>query len=158
MSPFVEMLLKLFCNYVENSSSVEELQHLLKELNKAKTALEALDEFLKQPPERSQKKGYLCQYGAEYRPQTFRVFSPEEQSKLSIECLGLLHELEKIGILTPKDRDLALLHVSLHEGSSLELDEFKRALQTLFGEKFSALENWWLQAWPFTESLIAKGH
>lgn len=157
MTPLLEMLLKLFCHYIKHSSSMDTLKDMLKELEKTTIAVNALDKLLKEDTARFALRGHLNHNG-QYTANAFRVYSTEEYDKLSTKCLGLLHELEKNGIITSKERDLVLLQVTLKDKPPLELEEFKRLLQATFKDKFSSIEHWWLQTWPFNELEHIKVH
>lgn len=164
MNSLIEMLTYLLNHYMENSRSINELkalfiqlahvQHEIEQLQAEKDSLEiaaTTSEIPIEPVSQVKKKQYLWQQIADPDSQAFRIYSQEECSRLSIECRGLLHDLEKTGILTPAERESALLKIMLAENKSFELDEFKHILCMLFEEKFSLIENLWVRNWPIKE-------
>lgn len=158
MTLLFETLIKLFSHYIQSSSTLNTLKKMLKELEKTQTAVAELDKLLAQEKHFDGHR-YLKHSSNQYMSNTIRIYSAEEHDKLSIECLGLLHDLEKTGIVSPKERDLLLLHITLgDEETRLELDHFKRMLRAFFNDKFTSIEHWWLQQWPFKELENIKGH
>ncbi len=55
----------------------------------------------------------------------FRIFCPQEEVKLDIECRNLLLSLEHSGILTPTTREIVIDRVMVVENKTITLDELK---------------------------------
>lgn len=55
----------------------------------------------------------------------FRIFSPQEEKKLDIECRDLLLFLEHSAILTPTTREIVIDRVMAVENEKITLDELK---------------------------------
>ncbi|GAB4361487.1 MAG: DUF494 family protein [Methylohalobius sp. ZOD2] len=66
---------------------------------------------------------------------TFRVYAPEEMSKLDKECRGLLLFLEQSGILNPSNRELVIDRAMALSRDDLTLDNLKWiVLMVLFSQ------------------------
>lgn len=55
----------------------------------------------------------------------FRIFCPQEQVKLDLECRNFLHFLEHSNIITPTTREIVIDRVMATENETLHLDELK---------------------------------
>jgi len=55
----------------------------------------------------------------------FRIFTPQEEIKLDLECRNLLLFLEHNGILTPTTREIVIDRAMAIENKALALDELK---------------------------------
>jgi Smg protein len=56
---------------------------------------------------------------------TFRIFSPQEEAKLDLNCRNLLLFLEHSGILTSGNRELVIDRAMALEEQDISLDELK---------------------------------
>lgn len=56
---------------------------------------------------------------------SLRIFSSEEQNRISVECRGFLIYVEQIGILDPIQRELVIDRIMALESSSVDLDQVK---------------------------------
>lgn len=66
---------------------------------------------------------------------TFRIYAPEELSKLDQECRGLLLFLEQSGILTPSNRELVIDRAMALSREELSLENLKWiVLMVLFSQ------------------------
>lgn len=55
----------------------------------------------------------------------FRIFCPEEEVKLDVECRNFLLSMEHSAILTPTTREIVIDRVMALENEKLSLDELK---------------------------------
>jgi len=55
----------------------------------------------------------------------FRIFCPQEETKLNLECRNFLLFLERTGILTPTIREIVIDRVMAIENETIALDELK---------------------------------
>lgn len=58
-------------------------------------------------------------------PQSFRIFSPLEITRLSPECRGFLIYIEQIGILDPVQRERVIDRIMALESAAVDLDQVK---------------------------------
>jgi Smg protein len=55
----------------------------------------------------------------------FRIFCPQEESKLDLECRNLLLFLEHSNILTPDTREIVIDRIMAVDNETISLDELK---------------------------------
>jgi Smg protein len=131
----LDVLMYLFENYMDEDTTMdvdpETLRHhlseagfLKSEINKAFTWLEDLAEM---------------QEHAGTRPamtsQAIRVFNPQEQAKLGVECRGFLLFLEQMGVLDSSSREVVIDRIMALESPDIDLDQVKWVvLMVLFNQ------------------------
>jgi Smg protein len=78
---------------------------------------------------------------------SIRVFSPEEEKKLDVECRGFLMFLEQMGVLNSVSRELVIDRIMALETPDIDLEQVKWVvLMVLFNqpgleEAFTWMEN-----------------
>ena len=126
----LDVLMYLFENYMDEDITLNEdtetLKHQLleagfisSEINKAFTWLEDLA---------------TQQANSDSRPphtsHSIRVFHPEEEKKLDVDCRGFLMFLEKIGVLNSASRELVIDRIIGLEWDEIYRDQVKRVVPT----------------------------
>ena len=145
-----DVLMYLFDNYLDDAGDTDPDQDALMveltqagfpsgEINKAFTWLEELSELREALP-----IGMV----AEARPTSQRVFSPEEQEKMPLECRGLLLRLEQQGVLDPASRELIIDRAMALEPEEVDAEQLRWVvLMVLFNRpgqehNHALLEEW----------------
>ena len=143
----LDVLMYLFENYMDDDISMNEDPETLKnqlleagflssEIKKAFTWLEDLA---------------TLQASSDARPahtsSSIRVFHPEEEKKLDIDCRGFLMFLEQMSVLNSSSRELVIDRIMALESDEIDLDQVKWVvLMVLFNqpgleEAFTWMEN-----------------
>jgi Smg protein len=143
----LDVLMYLFENYMDDDTAIEADPETLKiqlreagflntEINKAFTWLEDLA---------------IMQEGnsiaTTLATRSIRVFSPEEEKKLDVECRGFLMFLEQMGVLNNVSRELVIDRIMALETPDIDLEQVKWVvLMVLFNqpgleEAFTWMEN-----------------
>lgn len=143
----LDVLMYLFENYMDDDIAMNEDPEILKsqlmeagflgsEIKKAFTWLEDLA---------------TLQAGSDSRPahtsRSIRVFHPDEEKKLDIDCRGFLMFLEQMGVLNSDSRELVIDRIMALESDEIDLDQVKWVvLMVLFNqpgleEAFTWMEN-----------------
>jgi Smg protein len=143
----LDVLMYLFENYMDDDTAVEADPETLKiqlreagflnsEINKAFTWLEDLAIM---------QEGNTIATTLANR--SIRVFSPEEEKKLDVECRGFLMFLEQMGVLNGVSRELVIDRIMALETPDIDLEQVKWVvLMVLFNqpgleEAFTWMEN-----------------
>jgi Smg protein len=143
----LDVLMYLFENYMDDDTAIDADPETLKiqlreagflntEINKAFTWLEDLA---------------IMQEGnsiaTTLATRSIRVFSPEEEKKLDVECRGFLMFLEQMGVLNSVSRELVIDRIMALETPDIDLEQVKWVvLMVLFNqpgleEAFTWMEN-----------------
>jgi Smg protein len=143
----LDVLMYLFENYMDDDIAINTDPETLKnqlleagflgsEINKAFTWLEDLA---------------TLQASSDARPahtsRSIRVFHPEEEKKLDVDCRGFLMFLEQMGVLNSASRELVIDRIMALESDEIDLDQVKWVvLMVLFNqpgleEAFTWMEN-----------------
>lgn len=148
----LDVLLYLFEHYMEEGREVPHDETVLKdmlkdagfpqtEINKAFVWLENLVEQHNEQDNGSREQGL-----------SFRVYAPQELSRLDRECRGFLLMLEQSGIISPKTRELIIERAMALELEDIDLDKFKLIIMIVLANQ-SGNED--LQDW--IETLVFDG-
>ncbi|MGC9456485.1 MAG: DUF494 family protein [Halothiobacillaceae bacterium] len=151
----LDLLMYLFENFLEDeqaflpASDRESLQLSLMEagfapdeINKAFDWLEAL---AVSTPQGRQESG---------QSPASRIYAPQEQDRLDVECRGFLLQLEEIGILSAQSRELVIDRVMDLEDEELDLERLKWVvLLVLFAQPGEEDAYAWMEDLVFENSV-----
>ena len=143
----LDVLMYLFENYMDDDTAINadpetlknqllEAGFLSSEINKAFTWLEDLAVLQAEPDTRPT-----------HTNQSIRVYHPEEEKKLDVDCRGFLLFLEQMGVLNSASRELVIDRIMALESDEIDLDQVKWVvLMVLFNqpgleEAFTWMEN-----------------
>ncbi|NOY73243.1 MAG: DUF494 domain-containing protein [Gammaproteobacteria bacterium] len=151
----IDVLMYLFEHYMDSELEVVSDHELLKseliaagfthnEVDKAFAWLDGLA-YLKDHPE-----GQIVTH------HSIRIFTEQENQKLSLECRGFLMFLEQIQVLNSKNRELVIDRVMALEGDRTELRELKWViLMVLFNQPGHEDAIAWIEDQVFDDTLVA---
>jgi Smg protein len=116
-----DVLIYLFENYLDDTTDLlpdsEGIKTELVQAGFEQTEVNNAFDWLETLTEQSSIKPSLSS--------AFRIFIPQEEIKLDLECRNLLLFLEHNGILTPTTREIVIDRAMAVENKTLTLDELK---------------------------------
>jgi Smg protein len=150
----LDVLMYLFENYMDDDSTLDVDPDTLKrhlsdagflntEINKAFTWLEDLANL-----QDSSTADTLTS-------RSIRIYSPEEERKLGVECRGFLLFLEQAGVLNSVSRELVIDRIMALESSEIDLDQVKWVvLMVLFNQPGLEEAFTWMEVMVMEESRL----
>lgn len=123
----LDILIYVFDRYMlDEVPEVPEREHLLRDLERAGFAQanveRALDWLADLACERDRPPLELSEPA---RGNTVRIFSDGELARLSTECRGFLFTLERLGILSPQQREIVIERMLALDADELDTEQLK---------------------------------
>lgn len=155
----LDVLMYLFENYMDDGPEFSPDQESLtdeltqagfprSEVNKAFSWLEGLAQL--------RDSGAMPQGG---RSQSLRVFSPQEQQKISLEARGFVLFLERSGVLDSHTRELVIDRVMALDTDEIDGEQLKWViLMVLFNQPGQEAAYAWMEDLVFDEELPHNLH
>lgn len=149
----LDVLMYLFENYMDNEVEQNPDQETLKlelveagfcqtEINKAFIWLEGLAELQENLPPQTLGSS-----------QSIRIFTDQENVKLSTECRGFMLFLEQIGVLDQANRELVIDRVMALETEDFDLEQLKWVvLMVLFNQPGQEAAFVWVEDMVYEET------
>ncbi len=133
-----DILVYLFENYVR-AEACPESEHLARKLTAAGFEHEEISEALEWLSGLRESTASRPTIVAP-RSDTVRIYAPEEESRIDVECRGFLVFLESAGVLDPTMRELIIDRALALDGFSLNLHRLKVIVLIVMWQQDRALD------------------